>query len=49
MHALKFFASPFQEKVLQPREALEDTLNNMKSIWKKNSKKKCKALMLEMF
>jgi hypothetical protein len=38
-----------QKKVLQTREALEDTLNNMKSILKKNSKHKCEALMLELF
>jgi hypothetical protein len=37
-----------QEKVLQTREAFEDTLNNMKNIWKK-TQKKCEALMLEMF
>jgi hypothetical protein len=38
-----------QEKVLQTREVLKDMLNNTKSIWKKNSKNKCEALILEMF
>jgi hypothetical protein len=30
-------------KSLQTREALKDTLNNMKSILKKNSKNQCEA------